>query len=116
MALLVCDKVETPTWKNIDLLGSFDAQDGWLIQGYIYPTAVTDPMFLLVTNIPPQVNAFFRAIPYSGPQVTLTGANPNDTGWGDRGNLTGGFPEGIGRTPHSDSLRWGRIARRPSHC
>ena len=34
-ALLVCDKVETPTWKNIDFLGASDAQDGWLVQGMV---------------------------------------------------------------------------------
>src|ERR1035437_166734 len=78
-ALLICDKVETPTWKNIDLSGSSDSQDGWLIQGSVPDDQVTDPMFLMVSNINLAYNAFFRAIPYGGPQVQITGAQPYDT-------------------------------------
>ena len=78
-ALLICDKVERPLWKTIDLLGSSDAQDGWLIQGLVNRYDVTDPMYMLVTNITLEYNAFFQAIPYSGPQIELTGAQPYDT-------------------------------------
>jgi len=78
-ALLICDAVNRPLWKNIDLGGASDSQDGWLIQGLVSRYAVTDPMFLTITNITPTYNAFFRAVPYSGPQVELTGAQPYDT-------------------------------------
>ncbi len=78
-ALLICDKVETPTWKTIDLSGSSDSQDGWLIQGSVPNDQVTDPMFLMVSNINLTYNAFFHAIPYGGPQVQITGAQPYDT-------------------------------------
>jgi hypothetical protein len=78
-ALLICDRVATPTWKNIDLSGSSDSQDGWLVQGAVPSDQVTDPMFLLVSNINLTYNAFFRAIPYGGPQVQITGAQPYDT-------------------------------------
>jgi len=50
-ALLICDKAETPTWKNVDLSGSSDSQDGWLIQGTVPNWQVTDPMYLEVSNI-----------------------------------------------------------------
>jgi hypothetical protein len=36
-------------------------------------------MFLLVSNINLTYNAFFRAIPYGGPQIQITGAQPYDT-------------------------------------
>jgi hypothetical protein len=35
-------------------------------------------MYIMITNINPAYSAFFRAIPYSGPVVTLTGAQPYD--------------------------------------
>lgn len=72
-ALLVCDKVETPTWKTIDFAGASDAQDGWLVQGTVPHWKVTDAMFMLVTNINLTYPAFFQAIPYSGPQVAING-------------------------------------------
>ena len=78
-ALLVCDNVATPTWKNIDLSGSSDSQDGWLVQGSVPNNEVTDPMFLLVSNINLTYNAFFQAIPCGGPQVQILGAQPYDT-------------------------------------
>ena len=78
-ALLVCDKVQTPTWKNIDLSGTSDSQDGWLIQGLVSKSEVTDPMYLMVTNLSMVYNSFFRTVPYSGPQIQLTGAQQNDT-------------------------------------
>jgi hypothetical protein len=71
--LLVCDKVETPTWKTIDFAGASDAQDGWLVQGTVPRWNVTDAMFMLVTNINLTYPAFFQAIPYSGPQVAING-------------------------------------------
>lgn len=77
-ALLVCDKVETPTWKNIDVTTT-NAQDGWLVQGTVPNYKVADPMFLMVSNINLTYNAFFRAIPYGGPQIQLTGPQPYDT-------------------------------------
>lgn len=77
-ALLICDKVETPLWKNIDFFGASDAQDGWLVQGLVPNWKVTDPMYFLVDNLNPDCNGFFRAIPYGGPQIQLTGAQPYD--------------------------------------
>jgi len=77
-ALLICDKVETPLWKNIDFIGASDAQDGWLVQGLVPNWKVTDPMYFLVDNLNPECNGFFRAIPYGGPQIQLTGAQPYD--------------------------------------
>jgi hypothetical protein len=78
-ALLICDKVETPTWKSIDLSSPSNTQDGWLIQGLVSNWKVTDPMFLMVSNLNLAYNGFFQAIPYSGPQVTLTTPQPYDT-------------------------------------
>jgi hypothetical protein len=75
LALLVCDKVETPTWKTIDFNGASDAQDGWLVQGTVPYAQVTSTMFMLVTNINTTYNAFFRVMPYAGPQVVITGTN-----------------------------------------
>lgn len=36
-------------------------------------------MYLMISNISLSCDAFFRAIPYSGPQITLTGHQPYDT-------------------------------------
>ncbi len=47
-ALLICDKVETPVWKNIDFLGASDSQDGWLVQGSVPNWKVTDAMYFKV--------------------------------------------------------------------
>jgi hypothetical protein len=78
-ALLVCDKVETPIWKSIDFAGVSDSQDGWLVQGTLPNWQVADPMFFMITNIAHDCNAFFRAIPYGGPQVSFNGVpQPND--------------------------------------
>ena len=80
LALLVCDKVETPTWKAIDFNGASDAQDGWLVQGTVQSSQVTSTMFFQVTNLNQSYNAFFKVIPYAGPQVTIIGTNqPYDT-------------------------------------
>jgi len=78
-ALILCDKAETPTWKSIDFDGASDAQDGWLVQGLVENFQVTDPMFLMVSNITKTYHAFFRAIPYAGPEVLLSGPAPYDT-------------------------------------
>jgi hypothetical protein len=78
-ALLVCDKPETPVWKNIDLLASSDTQDGWLIQGSVQPYKVTNPMFMLVSNINLDYSAFFRATPYGGPEILLSAAQNYST-------------------------------------
>lgn len=78
-ALLIVDKVSRPTWKNVDLSGSTDSEDGWLVQGTVPPYKVTDPMFLMVSNINTEWNGFFRAVPYAGPQVQITGAQDYDT-------------------------------------
>ncbi|MDB6021350.1 MAG: hypothetical protein JWQ04_1207 [Pedosphaera sp.] len=78
-ALLVCDRAETPTWKSIDLSGSSDSQDGWLVQGIVANWQVTDPMYMLVTNTAHDCNSFYHAIPYGGAVVTLAGAQPDDT-------------------------------------
>jgi hypothetical protein len=72
-ALLVCDKVETPTWKAIDFGGASDAQDGWLVQGIVPNWKVSSSMFMLITNINLTYPAFFQAIPYGGPQVAING-------------------------------------------
>jgi hypothetical protein len=77
-ALIVCDKVETPVWKEVYLSNSTNSQ-GWLVQGLVPRHEVSDPMFLLVTNISKTYNAFFRVVPYGGPVVQLVGAQPYDT-------------------------------------
>jgi hypothetical protein len=76
-AVLICDQVGTPVWKNVNLVGP-DAQDGWLIQGLVANWKVTEATFMLITNLNPAYNAFFRAIPYSGPLINLTGVQPSD--------------------------------------
>ena len=78
-ALLVCDNVARPTWKTIDLSGASDSQDGWLIQGLVSRYDVTDPMYFMITNMSQAYRCFFQAIPYGGPQIQLSGAQPNDT-------------------------------------
>jgi hypothetical protein len=78
--LAVCDKVETSLYKTIDISNpSNNVQNGgWLVQGSVPNWQVSDPMFLMVSNTSRIYNGFFRAVPYGGPQVTLTGYNPND--------------------------------------
>lgn len=78
-ALLVCDSPARPTWKNVSLSGASDSQDGWLIQGIVANWRVSDPMFIMVSNILSVREAVFRAIPYDGPIVTLSGPNDYDT-------------------------------------
>jgi hypothetical protein len=78
-ALLICDKVNTATYKAVDLSGSSDAQDGWLVQGLVANSDVTSPMYMMVSNLNLSYSAFFRAIPYGGPEVQVTGPNPNST-------------------------------------
>jgi hypothetical protein len=73
LALLVCDKVETRTWKAIDFGGASDAQDGWLVQGTVSQPQST--MFFQVTNLNMTYPAFFKVIPYNGPQVVIAGTN-----------------------------------------
>ena len=77
-ALLICDRVDRPIWKSIDLSGSSDTQDGWLIQGLVAKWQMADPIFMMVSNINLAYNAFFAVIPYDGPQVQIVGAQPND--------------------------------------
>jgi hypothetical protein len=79
--VVVCDKLDTPLYKNMDLFApSNNVQNGgWLVQGSVPAWQVADPMFLVVSNISTVYNAFFRAVPYSGPVVTFSGANPGDT-------------------------------------
>ena len=77
-ALLICDKAETPTFKNIDFLGVSDSQDGWLIQGVVPHWKVTEVMYFRVDNIARDCNAFFRAIPYNGAEITFTSPQAYD--------------------------------------
>lgn len=79
-AIVVCDKVETPIFKTLDLQNPSNniSNGGWLLQGSVAPGEVTDPMFLMISNISTAYNAFFRAIPYSGPQINVTGYNSYD--------------------------------------
>ena len=77
--LIVCDNLALPVWKNIDLLGSSDAQDGWVLAGTVPNWQVTDPMYFLVQNLPAGDNAFFAAVPYGGAHVTLSGPSPDST-------------------------------------
>jgi hypothetical protein len=72
-ALLVTDQVGAPVWRSVDLLRDSDSQDGWLVQGAVQSDQVTDPMFMLISNIVTDVPAFYRAIAYAGPIVALTG-------------------------------------------
>jgi len=78
-ALLVSDSPDRATWKSINLDGSSDSQDGWRVQGLVSNWKVTDPMFMIVSNILASREAVFRAIPYGGPQVVLSGASDYDT-------------------------------------
>ena len=81
-AVVVCDKLDTPLFKNMDIYApSNNVQNGgWLVQGSVPAWQVTDPMYLVVSNISTVYNAFFRVIPYSGPVVSLSGTNnPYDT-------------------------------------
>ena len=77
-ALLISDRVEAPIWKIVDLQGGSDSQDGWLVQGLVENWKVTDPMFLVISNAAADCNAFFCAIPYSGPQLEIAGVQPYD--------------------------------------
>jgi len=74
-ALLVCDSAETPIWKSI-AVSTTNSQDGWLVQGSVPRWKVTDPMYLMVSNISHTYSAFFKAIPYGGPLVQLVGPDP----------------------------------------
>jgi hypothetical protein len=79
--VVVCDKLDTPLYKAIDLYAPSNNVEngGWLVQGSVAPWQVTDPMYLVVSNISTVYNGFFRVVPYDGPVVTWSGANPNDT-------------------------------------
>lgn len=57
-ALIVCDDVARPTWKEIDFDGVSDAQDGWLVQGTVPNWKVAGEMFFQVTNISAQAIFF----------------------------------------------------------
>jgi len=60
--VVVCDKMEMPLFKNIDLYApSNNIQNGgWLVQGSVPGWQVTDPIYLVVSNISTVYNAFFR--------------------------------------------------------
>jgi hypothetical protein len=75
LALLVCDKVNTPIWKVVDFNGASDAQDGWLVQTFVTQPNVASTMFFQVTNLNMSYDAFFTVIPYNGPQVAIIGTN-----------------------------------------
>jgi len=82
LAVVVCDKLDTPLYKSMDLFApAINIQNGgWLVQGSVPSWQVTDPMYLVVSNISTVYNAFFRVIPYGGPVVSLVGTNnPYDT-------------------------------------
>jgi hypothetical protein len=76
--LVVNDKVDVPFFKNVDLAHTFSTNNGWLIQGIVSKSKIADPMYLLVSNISRTYNGFFRIIPYSGPEIQLTGYNQSD--------------------------------------
>ena len=78
--LVVCDKVETPLFKTLDIQNpSNNIQNGgWLLQGSVPPGQVTDPMFLMVSNTSRLYNGFFRAIPYGGSEISINGYNTYD--------------------------------------
>ena len=82
-ALIINDKANVPIYKTVDLTGTTTNKNGWLIQGVIHRTAVTDPMYLLVSNISRSYSAYFKVVPYDGPTVQFTGANDGDTVSGD---------------------------------
>jgi len=71
-ALVINDMVDAPLYKTIDLSNT-NNQNGWLIQGLVSRHNVTDPMYLMISNISRSYNGFFRAVPYDGPQIQLTG-------------------------------------------
>jgi hypothetical protein len=77
-ALVVCDKPQTPLWKNVNVSNSTNGQ-GWLVQGLIDKGTMMDPIFMMVTNVSLTYNTFFRGIPYSGPQVQVSGVQSYDT-------------------------------------
>jgi hypothetical protein len=78
-ALIICDKAESPTWKSMSFNNASNNQDGWLVQGTVANWQVSDPMFLMVSNMAHDCDSFFRAIPYAGPQIALTGQSPYAT-------------------------------------
>ena len=79
-ALVICDTVNCPLYKNIDLSNPTNniQNTGWLVQGTVPNPQVADPMYFVVSGISRSYNAFFRGIPYGGPQVELSGPQPND--------------------------------------
>jgi hypothetical protein len=78
--LAVCDKIETPLYKNMNLSNpSNNVQNGgWLIQGNVFHWKVSDTMFLMVSNTSRIYSGFFRVIPYGGPEISLSGQQPYD--------------------------------------
>ena len=79
--IVVCDKLDTPLFKNMDIYAPSNNVEngGWLVQGSVPQWQVSDPMYMVVSNISTVYNAFFQAIPYAGPVITWSGANPYDT-------------------------------------
>lgn len=78
-ALIVCDSPVLPVWKNIEYSASQTNQDGWLIQGSVPNAQVADPMYIMISHISGTCDAFFWAIPYSGPQIQLNAPQPYST-------------------------------------
>jgi hypothetical protein len=74
-ALLICDNPARAIWKNLSLT-SRDTNDGWLVEGTVAAYKVTDPMWMMISNIS-SWPAVLRAIPYGGPKIQLTGYAPN---------------------------------------
>lgn len=74
-ALLICDNPAMSVWKNLSLTAQ-DTNDGWLVEGTVPNYQVTDPMWMMISNVSTWP-AVLRAIPYSGAQVQLAGYQAN---------------------------------------
>ena len=48
--LAISDKAETPLYKSVNL-STVTTNNGWLVQGSVSYRQVTDPMYLIVSNI-----------------------------------------------------------------
>src|SRR5579883_1454600 len=68
-ALAICDNPARALWKNLSLTTQ-DTSDGWLVQGSVPSYLVTDPMWMMISNISTWP-AVLRAIPYGGPRIAL---------------------------------------------
>ncbi len=79
--LLICDKVETPVYKYMDLSTPTNniQNGGWLVQGSIPAGQVSETTYLMVSNISRVYNGFFRVVPYGGPVIQVAGFSAYDT-------------------------------------